>query len=622
MPELQGHLLSSNQGFESEKVKLYETPESASEQAKLIASTLSNTAGFFSFKGVNLSPERTYYISATEGRNHLLGFLRDSDAQNLIVNDLTTAASAYTFNRFIDGEALSGSAASVRSGWMTYQNLVNPDGSIADVASNNAATAERLNLLANINAAAITDLTFRKALFELLSPSEGETNQTNLEALASIGKNPAKNARKLFDLAESAPAIYPADRESISQRDSWLLYFEHFGAADESESVFFGPGNIAIDQDGDLWITNNFEPGSEKRFDPPLPGKTLLRMQPSGELSDGEPLEGGGLYGAGFGIGIDPQDRIWVGNFGFGSSKIPLRGNGNSVSLFSSEGEALSPDRSRGVSPRQPSGGLTQGDLLGVQGVNSDQEGNIWIASFRDTRKIPSKIVVYPEGRPQRFDSYQHPSLTSPFDIAIDQDGDAWVSYRSGGSNKQGGIGRYRFDEKDGIRLIQTIESEDLNVPFGVATASDGSVWVANNGGSPFYRSNTVSRIDPITGTLDTFSINTKKDAGPWGINLDGENNVYISNFEELSISVLQGSKGDTSDDQAAGTALSPKGGYNFDGNIMRPTGLEVDSAGNVWIANNYNSDAQKFGQKSVFQAIGLADPVMTPLIGPVDPLF
>ena len=134
--------------------------------------------------------------------------------------------------------------------------------------------------------------------------------------------------------------------------------------------------------------------------------------------------------------------------------------------------------------------------------------------------------------------------------------------------------------------------------------------------------SNTVSRIDPITGNLDTFSMNTKQDAGPWGINLDGENNVYVANFDDLSISVLQGSKGNSDDGQKVGTALSPKGGYDFDGNIMRPTGLEVDSAGNVWIANNYNSDAQDFGQVSVFQAIGLADPVRTPLIGPVDPLF
>ena len=83
---------------------------------------------------------------------------------------------------------------------------------------------------------------------------------------------------------------------------------------------------------------------------------------------------------------------------------------------------------------------------------------------------------------------------------------------------------------------------------------------MANNGGSPFYRSNTVSRIDPITGNLDTFSMNTKQDAGPWGINLDGENNVYVANFEELSISVLQGSKADSRDDQASRNGTLSKG--------------------------------------------------------------
>ena len=72
----------------------------------------------------------------------------------------------------------------------------------------------------------------------------------------------------------------------------------------------------------------------------------------------------------------------------------------------------------------------------------------------------------------------------------------------------------------------------------------------------------------------------------------------------------------------AQGEALSPEGGYDFDGTIMRPTGLEVDSAGNLWVANNYQEDAQLFGQHSVFQAIGLADPVTTPSIGPMNPLL
>ncbi len=381
------------------------------------------------------------------------------------------------------------------------------------MAINNAATDERLNLLANLNAEAISNPEFRKILLNLTSSIKRPSNQTNLEALISIGQSPANNARQLFELAESAPAIYPANSGSISQRDSWLLYFEHFGAANESESIFFGPGNIAIDSHGDLWITNNFKPGSKSK--PPLPGSTLPRLQPSGELVGSTPIQGGGLYGAGFGIGIDPEGQVWIGNFGFGASNVPLRGNGNSVSLFSKEGEGLSPNRSRHA-PRKPSGCYTEGELLGVQGVSSDQEGNIWIASFRNTAATPSKIVVYENGKPKKFDSFQHPELTSPFDIAIDASGDAWVNLRSGGRRGQGGIGHFSFDSKDGIRLIQTIESKDLNVPFGIATASDGSIWVANN----------------------------------------------------------------------------------------------------------YNKKADLYGQHSVFQAIGLADPVKTPLIGPVAPLL
>ena len=196
------------------------------------------------------------------------------------------------------------------------------------------------------------------------------------------------------------------------------------------------------------------------------------------------------------------------------------------------------------------------------------------------------------------------------------------MSSRSGCCRGQGGIGHFSFGSKDGIRLIQTIEPRGLNVPFGIATASVGSIWVANNGGPPRYNSRTVCKIDPITGEVETFSINASKNSDPWGLNLDGANNVYVANFEGLSVSVLNGSSVDSLDDHVPGTALSPEGGYDFDGNIMHPTGLEVDSTGNIRVTNNYNEQADLYGQHSVFQAIGLAEPVKTPLIGPVGLLF
>ena len=95
---------------------------------------------------------------------------------NLIINDLTSAASAYTFNRFIDGEALSEASRPLRLD--DLPNLVNPDGSIADFASNNVATAERLNLLANINAAAMTSHFDRTRRAHILKRRRQQSNQS------------------------------------------------------------------------------------------------------------------------------------------------------------------------------------------------------------------------------------------------------------------------------------------------------------------------------------------------------------------------------------------------------------------------------------------------------------
>lgn len=620
MATIKGKILSGGSAVRSDQITLFEFSSLNDKHPIKLASSHSETNGKFVFKNIDLQPKKTYYITARNQSSTLAALLKKDKHDGLVINDRSSVATSYVFNRFINRDQISGNRSSTRAGWMTYRNLVRTNGSTASLSHRNPGTTERVNLLANVTAAAGTDPSTRRKFFKLTAaPGEAQA-QTTLEAIAAIGRNPSRNAEKIFKLAESAPAIYPTDNQAIVDRQSWLLYFEHYGAPDESDSVFFGPGNIALDRRGDLWITNNFRPGSENE-NPPFASVTLPRMKPNGRLTGGEPLMGGGIYGSGFGVGIDPSDQVWVGNFGFGASKVPLRGNGNSISLFSKKGQPLSPDGSE-LPSRIPSGGFTQGDLLGIQGVVSDQQGNIWIASFRDTKTTPSKVVLYPKGNPDHFVSYEHPKLSSPFDIAISAEGDAWVSYESGGRSGKGGIVQLTFDESDGIEAVNTFQSKQFNVPFGIATGSDGSVWVSNNGGSPLYPSKTVSRIDSLTGQLETFTINSDSFTGPWGINLDGSNNVYVANFQGLSFSVLCGAARGCPGGVAQGEALSPEGGYDFDGTIMRPTGLEVDSAGNLWVANNYQEDAQLFGQHSVFQAIGLADPVTTPSIGPMNPLL
>jgi hypothetical protein len=76
------------------------------------------------------------------------------------------------------------------------------------------------------------------------------------------------------------------------------------------------------------------------------------------------------------------------------------------------------------------------------------------------------------------------------------------------------------------------------------------------------------------------------------------------------------------------GDPISPPGGYI--GGLQIITDVEIDSAGNVWVANNWDRPdigfeklpqealSTRFGGNGAVVFFGLAKPVRTPLIGPV----
>jgi hypothetical protein len=66
------------------------------------------------------------------------------------------------------------------------------------------------------------------------------------------------------------------------------------------------------------------------------------------------------------------------------------------------------------------------------------------------------------------------------------------------------------------------------------------------------------------------------------------------------------------------GDPISPRAGYTSDA-LERNTGIVIDTAGNVWVANNWRKIPVQTnpGGHSVVEFIGLAAPVKTPLLGP-----
>src|SRR5690242_21154113 len=109
-----------------------------------------------------------------------------------------------------------------------------------------------------------------------------------------------------------------------------------------------------------------------------------------------------------------------------------------------------------------------------------------------------------------------------------------------------------------------------------------------SEGGNPGNPSNpepqgSMARVAP-DGTVTRF-----QGAGmtvPWGIAVDGDDNIWVANFFGQRLSHLCGARVDTCPTGHVGDEISPtQTGYFFDG-LQRNTGVQIDASGNVWLAN------------------------------------
>ena len=136
---------------------------------------------------------------------------------------------------------------------------------------------------------------------------QGRRAHNTLEAVANIAIYPGHDVDRLFAISKDGPTPYAPALGTPPH--AWTLALRFKG-----DGLINGPGNFAIDAEGSLWVTDNYEPGD--RTQSVCAGRKLL-AKPNGAFFPGSPYVGGGLSGAGYGIIADPDGHIWVGNFGF-----------------------------------------------------------------------------------------------------------------------------------------------------------------------------------------------------------------------------------------------------------------------------------------------------------------
>lgn len=647
-----GFVLSGDQPIELAEVTLFST--GTPRGVELLGSAITDEFGFFSItfklpsRGdaviyataqspiLALSQQTRVLISDSVRLATVLG--RKTIANDIVINERTTVATAYAMAQFFDGEGIDGPSPGLQNAADIVTRLVELDTGnttfFLNTFPNGGSTTTRgaFNSLANMLAACVREESDCDTLFDLATPPGGDEPADTLMAALNIAHFPWQNVEDLFDFSLEEPVYGPA-LDSTEEITAWFLAIRYVGNGRELN----GPGNTAFDAEGNAWIANNFV-FRDNPLDVACGGDYVIRLTPTGEDAPGAPYFGGGLYGAGYGITLDTKNNVWIGNFAFQGVGCPFdpEARAQSVSKFSPNGNPLSPN--------------TVGDDIGgfkgagntiffPQGTVSDFDNNIWIASCS-----ADHVTIFPDGEPdqafviQKTDDSDETIVVKPFDIAIDIDGNAWVT-----GNESANVAK--FDPHG--NLIFNVSGDEaaeagFKKPMGVATDMFGNTWVANSGfvtapcdGSsvPGLIAFLILTFDPDFTNPDAALIKVTSDGVatnykgggllmPWGISVDGSGNVWLSNFDGQTVSYFCGE--DTSKcppGLETGDPIAPEG-FFFNG-LRRSTSVQIDPSGNVWATNNFELVAvpENPGGDEMVVFIGAATPVAAPLIGPPEPI-
>ncbi|HZD45354.1 MAG TPA: NHL repeat-containing protein [Acidobacteriaceae bacterium] len=536
---------------------------------------------------------------------------------NAVVNERTTVATAFAMAQFIQGTTIAGAWPGPQNAAATLKNLVSvATGEVGSVLGHSpngtqTSTMAEFNSLSNLLAACVraTVAVPCNALFAATRTPSGQVPADTLQAAVNIAHYPGNRASTLFLLSRIRMLYQPALN---SAPDAWTIAIRYDGNGHE----FDGPGNMAIDQDGNVWSTNNYE-YRKSQLKQVCGGTYAIKLTPDGNDAPGAPYYGGGLYGAGFGIALDAQGNAWLGNFGFEGSHPPKRcdANNTTVSGFDADGKALSQD------------GFNNGGIHQPQGMATDQQGNLWIANCG-----ANSVVQYPDANPDLAQSYNGLPLHSPFGVAIDPQNNIWVT-----NNAQDANGNYTVVElgPDGKMIGTPFSGAGIRAPIDIAADSLGNLWVANSGILPVPCGTTSPSllasqlnlpgepsITEISPGGDTYTLSNFTGGGltlPWGIAVDGNDNVWVANFGQKRLSAFCGARPENCPAGLnTGDPISPAGGYSSDG-LTRNTGIVIDPSGNVWLANNWMEVPIQSnpGGREMVVFVGLAAPVKTPMAGP-----
>jgi tripartite motif-containing protein 71 len=233
---------------------------------------------------------------------------------------------------------------------------------------------------------------------------------------------------------------------------------------------------------------------------------------------------------------------------------------------------------------------------FGIPGIALDGHGNLYVAEFDDdliykfslSGKLVAKWGGFGTGPGQ---------LEGPDKLAFDGQGNLYVTEVG---TPSAGPSRIQKFSSTGTPLAQwgafgSAPGQFIN-PIGIAVDHQGDIYVAEEGNTRVQKLSSLGQ--PLTqwGTLGRgpgqFNV-------PYDLALDASGNIYVSEpgpFEPGNDRIQKFSP--------SGTPLAQWGGHGAGpGQFSNPTGLTVDSKGNVFVVDSGNNRVEELSSTGQFMA-------------------
>ena len=202
-----------------------------------------------------------------------------------------------------------------------------------------------------------------------------------------------------------------------------------------------------------------------------------------------------------------------------------------------------------------------------------DQKDNIWVTNI-----LTDHVTRFPGTDPTKAETFK--TGFSGSGLAVDSLGNVWIANKLGNSERGrqkmlemafAGKVNYNGDPDHVARLTHVLIDAMADQTPGW---EGGSLTVLHPDGSE-------ASFSPVYG---------KGISGPWAVSVDGNDNIWVSNFTSSAAGIVHLCGFRTENcppGMKTGDAISPPGGY-VGGGLQLQVDVGIGPAGDVWVTNNW----------------------------------